>query len=240
MFPIELENVDVAYRDKPVLKGLNLRVASGEIFGFIGPNGAGKTTAIKAILGLVRPSRGRALLNGLPPTDIRSRRSVGFLPEETTYYRYLTPREILFFYGKLFGLGRAELEKRVDELIALVGLGDDARRRVGTLSKGTAQKIGLAQSLVNDPEVLVLDEPTSGLDPIARLALRSILSNLKKRGKTVFFSSHELSEVELICDSMAIVKEGSIIRSGPIKSVLASTGGQSLERFFLDTIGSAS
>ena len=235
-FPIDLQDVGVSYRGRAVLQGLDLKVRAGEISGFIGPNGAGKTTTIKAILGLVVPSRGRVLLNGLPPSDARSRRTVGFLPEETTYYRYLNSEEILSFYGRFFGLAGAELQRRIGELIALVGLEAYRRKPVGQLSKGTAQKIGLAQALVNDPDVLILDEPMSGLDPLSRLGLRSILSGLKKRGKTVFFSSHELSEVELICDSLAIVNEGRVIRSGPIKNVLESTGEKSLEQFYLHTI----
>ncbi len=238
-YPIDIEDLTVRYKDRTALDSLTLKVEAGAIFGFIGPNGAGKTTAIKALLGLVPPSRGRALLGGYPAADIRARRFVGYLPEETSYYRFLTPAEILAFYGKIFGLGGELLRRRVEELLALVGLAPHARRLVKTLSKGTVQKIGLAQALVNDPDILILDEPTSGLDPLARLDLRTVLLGLKQKGKTIFFSSHELSEVELICDSIAILKGGRLVRTGGLGEILRSAEGRSLERFFLETMREA-
>jgi ABC-2 type transport system ATP-binding protein len=236
---LEIQDLVVARRHARVLDGLSLRVERGQVFGFIGPNGAGKTTAIQAVLGLLPAASGRILLHGLSPSDPRSRREVGFLPEETTYYRFLTPVEILHFYGRLFGLRGAELRRRTDRLIELVGLGDAARRRIGSLSKGTAQKVGLAQALVNDPRTLILDEPTSGLDPVARLELRRILADLKHEGRTVFFSSHELSEVELLCDAVVVLKKGRAVRSGALRDVLGSRGDRSLERYFLDLMREA-
>ena len=189
---IEIQNLVVGYDKKNILDGLSLTVRRGEIFGFLGLNGAGKSTAIKAILGLIHPVSGQVLLHGLPPSDVRSRIRVGFLPEEATYYRFLTPLEILNFMGELFGIPKSILKKRIPDLLELVGLTEVRNKLLGTFSKGMAQKLGLAQALVNEPETLILDEPTSGLDPLARMDLRKILKDLKKRGRTIFFSSHEL------------------------------------------------
>jgi ABC-2 type transport system ATP-binding protein len=236
---IELSNVVVDYQKKRALDSVSLAVGSGQIFGFIGPNGAGKSTTIKALLGLLAPSRGTILVDGLPPSDPRSRRRVGFLPEETHYYRFLTAAEALDFYGKLCGVPKAARRRRIPELLALVDLSSSARRALSGFSKGMMQRLGLAQALVNDPEILVLDEPTTGLDPISRLDLRRLLHEQKKKGKTVFFSSHELSEVELLCDSIAILHRGRVVKSGPLSEVLAGAGEGSLERFFVETIRSA-
>jgi ABC-2 type transport system ATP-binding protein len=231
---LEIQDLVVMRRRMRVLDGLSFRVERGHVFGFIGPNGAGKTTTIQAVLGLLPYASGRVLLHGLSPSDPRSRREIGFLPEETTYYRFLSPVEILEFYGRLFGLRGPELRRRIERLIELTGLGGAARRRLSSLSKGTVQKVGLAQALVNDPQTLILDEPTSGLDPVARLELRRILEGLKREGRTVFFSSHELSEVELLCDSVVVLKAGRAVRSGPLREVLGERGDRSLERYFLD------
>lgn len=233
---IEIQDLVVSYGQKRALDGLTLSVRRGEIFGFLGPNGAGKTTAIKALLGLVFPEKGSVRLHGLPPSDPRSRASIGFLPEEANYYRFLTPVELLSFYGEIFEIDRAVLKKRIEKLLVLAGLSDVAQNHIGTFSKGMTQRLSLAQSLINEPETLIYDEPASGLDPLARLELRKILTDLRKEGKTIFFSSHELSEVELLCDSVAIVRSGTLLQSGPLSGILGQNRDQHLERFFLEQI----
>jgi ABC-2 type transport system ATP-binding protein len=232
---IEIKDLVVEYDKKRALDGLCLSVNPGEIFGFLGPNGAGKSTAIKTILGLVFPNSGQVRLHGLPPEDVRSRAAVGFLPEEATYYKFLTPVEILRFYGTVCGVSSRILKERTEKLLDLVGLAAVAGKKVSTFSKGMAQKIGLAQALIHDPATLILDEPTSGLDPLSRMELRNLLRKLRQEGKTIFFSSHELSEVELLCDTIAIIKSGKLVKAGPLHKVVGPQE-QSLERFFLKTI----
>jgi ABC-2 type transport system ATP-binding protein len=233
---IQIDNVTVHYGKKMVLDHISIRVDQGEIFGFLGPNGAGKTTTIKALLGLVFPTSGTVQVNGYDASSVYARAKLGFLPEEASYYRFLSPVEILTFYGRVFNISKRNLKKRISELLSLVGLDAVARNRLSTFSKGMIQKVGLAQALINNPDVLILDEPTSGLDPLARMELRKILEDLNNQGKTLFISSHELSEIELICHSMAIIKSGQIIESGDLKEILRPSGEQSLERFFLKTI----
>jgi len=232
---IEIQDLIVDYGKKRALDGLSLTVERGKIFGFLGPNGAGKSTTIKSLLGLIFPVSGSIKLHGFSPSDIRSRAKIGFLPEEANYYRFLTPLEILKFYGEVSGVSGAILNDRIEELLRLVGLFDVRKKQIKTFSKGMVQKISLAQALVNDPETLILDEPTSGLDPVSRMDLRRILKDLKDRGKTIFFSSHELSEVELLCDSIAIVRSGRLLKAGSLKEVLAGRN-ENLERFFIETI----
>ena len=236
---IEIKDLVVRYGDRYAVNGLSFAVKSGEIFGFLGPNGSGKSTTIKAMLGLVFPRAGTVQVHGLPPSDPRSRAKIGFMPEEATYYRFLNPKEILSFYADIFGLSRAERSRRVEFLLDLTGLSSVASKPLGTFSKGMVQKVSLAQALVNDPDTLILEEPTTGLDPLAKTQLRGILSDLKKRGKTVFFSSHELSEVEMLCDSIVILKSGRTLRSGSLDEVLAGQAAHSLEKFFLQTIQGA-
>lgn len=234
---IECRALKVIFGSKTALDGLDLSVRRGEVFGFLGPNGAGKSTTIKTLLGLVRPQSGEAFLDGLPASDPQARKKIGFLPEEATYYRFLNPLEILAFYGKLSGMPSDLIRKRSDELLDLVGLGAVKKKALSTFSKGMVQKVSLAQALLHDPEILILDEPTSGLDPLARIGLRDILHDLNRRGKTIFFSSHELSEVELLCHSVAIVCGGRAIRSGPLGEVLSGRTHE-LEKFFIETIRS--
>ena len=236
---LDVQDLVVQYGERRVVDGLSFQVGRGKIFGFLGPNGAGKSSTIKSLLGLVFPRSGRLFVHGLSPADPKSREPIGFMPEDATYYRFLTPREILHFYGQLFCIPSAELKKRTERLLELVGLSDAAGRQLGTFSNGMVQKVSLAQALINDPETLILDEPTTGLDPLAKMQLRGILSDLKKQGKTVFFSSHELSEVELLCDSVLILKSGKALRSGSLDEVLAGQGAHSLEKFFLNTIQGA-
>ena len=233
---IEINGLVVEYGRVKALDGVSLQVRKGEIFGFLGPNGAGKSTTIKALLGLIPARSGSVLLHGFAPQDIRSRQKVGFLPEEATYYRFLTPRELLGFYGELFGIEKKVLEGRIQKLLTMVGLSQVQDRQIRTFSKGMVQKVSLAQALINEPETLILDEPMSGLDPVSRLELRQTMTRLKAEGKTLFFSSHELSEVELLCDSVAILRAGKLIRSGSLTEVLHEGRDKSLETFFLDTI----
>lgn len=234
---IRADNLVVRYGPRTILDGVSLNVERGRIFGFIGPNGAGKSTFIKTLLGLVFPDSGSIALHGESPSAVSARRKIGYLPEETNYYKFLTPLESLAFYGKLCGLPKNIIAKRSEELLASVGLEDVKSKRVGTFSKGMAQKLSLAQALIHDPETLILDEPTSGLDPLARADLRELLTDLKKKGKTLFFSSHELSEVELLCDGVALIRAGRIAVQGPIKDVL-SHSEQNLEKLFVKLIRS--
>lgn len=236
---IEVSDLTVRYGDKCVLDRLSFRVRRGEVFGFLGPNGSGKSTTIKAMLGLVFPLQGGVRVHGLPSADPHSRAKVGFMPEEATYYRYLTPAELLSFYGEIFGIPRKERNRRIGFLLELVGLSGVRNKPISTFSKGMTQKFSLAQALMNDPETLILDEPSTGLDPIAKSQLRGILSDLHGRGKTVFFSSHELSEVEMICDSVLILKAGRVLRSGPLQEILRAQSGRSLEQYFIETVSGA-
>lgn len=198
------------------LSGLSLSVERGEIFGFLGPNGAGKTTTLKILLGLIKPTRGYAELLGAPAGDVEVKRRIGFLPEAPYFYDYLTAEEFLGFYGSLAGIDRAVLGKRIAELLDTVGMSHVRSRQLRKFSKGMLQRIGLAQALIHDPEVVVLDEPMSGLDPIGRKQVRDIILHLRDRGKTVFFSSHILPDVEMICDRVAIVIQGKLRASGRV------------------------
>ncbi len=234
-YAIEASDLVVHYGKYEALKSVSLKVKKGDTFGFIGPNGAGKSTFIKTTLGLLLPVSGSVLLNGLPPRDTASRAKLGFVPEEANYYRYLTPEEILRFYGRIFGIAKPVLEPRITELLKLVGLEQVRRKRASTFSKGMMQKISLAQALINDPDTLILDEPTSGLDPLAKLNLREILLRLREQGKTLFFSSHELSEVALLSDSIAIIVGGKVQAAGPLKEVVGD-GERNLERLFIELV----
>jgi len=200
---------------------VNLQVEPGEIFGLLGPNGAGKTTTIKALLGLVRPSAGKAELLGLPAGDVRAKHRLGYLPETPYFYDYLTGRELLIFMAKLFGLSRAEARRRADRLLERVGLSQDAASMaLRRYSKGMLQRVGIAQALVNDPELVVLDEPLTGLDPLGRKDLRELIADLRQQGKTVVLSSHILSDVELLADRVAIVIKGKTVNTGPLQQLL--------------------
>ena len=190
---------------------LSLSVKRGEIFGFLGPNGAGKTTSLKMLLGLVEPSAGSARVLGAPLGDRRARARVGFLPEHFRFHDWLTGRELLHFHGRLYGLDAGALEDRADQLLARVDLLDAAHRPIRTYSKGMMQRIGLAQALLNRPELVFLDEPTSGLDPLGRLLVRDIIRELRDAGTTVFLNSHLLGEVEATCDRVAFVKAGRTV-----------------------------
>ncbi len=220
------------------LKGVDLSVNRGEIFGFIGPNGAGKTTAIKLLLGILRPQKGDITIFGQSPSKPQARASVGYMPEIANYYRYLTPTELLVMYGNIFGIEKRQLRERIAKLLILVDIEASANRLMKTFSKGMMQKVSFAQALINDPGLLILDEPTSGLDPLARKKMREVIQDLKSKGKTIFFSSHELSEVELISDRIGVLSEGELLATGPAKELLGGKEeGESLESYFLNIIG---
>ncbi|MCH2140657.1 MAG: ABC transporter ATP-binding protein, partial [Phycisphaerales bacterium] len=202
---------------------IDLDIAPGEIFGLLGPNGSGKSTTIKMILGLLRPTAGRLKVLGRAPTDVAVKKYIGFLPEETYLYRYLTPMETLDYYGRLFGLRRQERQRRSEQLLDMVGLSGVAHRHVGEFSKGMMRRIGLAQALINDPEFLILDEPTSGLDPIGIRQVKDLLLDLRGRGKTILLSSHLLGDVQDVCDRMIMLYGGRVRASGSVESLLQDT-----------------
>jgi len=204
------------------VNNLDLEIHSGEIFGLLGPNGSGKSTAIKMILGLLHPTRGRVSVFGRPPDDVRIKARIGYLPEESYLYRFLNARETLHYYGTLFQLHRPVRRRRIEELLEMVGLRSAARRPVGEYSKGMARRIGLAQALINDPDLLILDEPTSGLDPIGAKLVKEIIIRLGQTyKKTILLSSHLLADVEAVCDRVAILYDGQVQTEGQIEDVLS-------------------
>ncbi len=206
------------------LKGCTLQVYRGETFGLLGPNGAGKTTLLKTLLGIARPSGGRGLLLGKPLGDRATKQRVGYLPENPYFYDYLTGWEILKFTAGLFGVPSSVQRQRIPDLLDLVGLAQSAakKKQLRQYSKGMLQRIGMAQALINDPELVFFDEPMSGLDPMGRYQIREIILSLKKQGKTIFFNSHVLSDVEQICDRVAILAQGELIALGSLDSLLGS------------------
>jgi ABC-2 type transport system ATP-binding protein len=206
-----------------VLEGLSLSVSKGEIFGLLGQNGAGKTTTLKIILGLVFPDAGSVRLFGRRNTVVSVKERIGFLPENPYFYEYLTAREFLDYCGRLFGYSGYERERRVGSILERVGMKDRADVQLRKFSKGMLQRIGLAQALINDPDLVILDEPMSGLDPIGRREFRDIILSLRERGKTVFFSSHILSDAEALCDRVGIVKDGVISAEGKLGDLLKPT-----------------
>ena len=216
VFPVPFQRRSiVAVRD------LNLRVAPGQIYGLLGPNGSGKSTTLKIILGLVPPTKGSTAIFGRDSNLVASREAVGFLPENPYFYKYLTGRETLRFYGKLCGLRGARLRERAAELLELVGLTSAADRRLGGYSKGMLQRIGLAQALVQEPKLIVLDEPTAGVDPVGAREIRDLILDLKRRGITVLLSSHLLEQVQEICDRVGILANGVLVREGALDDLLA-------------------
>ena len=233
---VEFKAQNSAPGRKIAVKDLNLKVQAGEVFGFLGPNGAGKTTTMNVLLGFVNATSGAAYLFGVNVTEPIARQRIGYLPELTYYYKFLTAEELLRFYAKIFHLPRAEADGRIDELLKLVELEHARKRPIKTYSKGMQQRVGLAQALINNPDLLILDEPTSGLDPLGRMKVREIIQRLKDRGKTVFFSSHELGEVETVCDRVAIINQGELKVEGRVAD-LVSQHQANLEQIFLKIIG---
>ncbi|HTD24155.1 MAG TPA: ABC transporter ATP-binding protein [Terriglobales bacterium] len=227
-YALEYDHVSKQYggvwQSKPVhaLKDFNLQVEHGEIFGFLGPNGAGKTTAIHIALGFVRPTSGAGRMLGESFGHAPTRRRVGFLAENPTFY-HLSARNLIRTYGALNGMRDPRLRERVREMLKVFDLEEAADRSVGKFSRGMLQRVGLAQALVNDPDLLVLDEPTSALDPVVRVAVRELLLKAREKGKTVFISSHLLSEIEMICDRVAILHHGSVVRLGKTSELLESS-----------------
>lgn len=203
------------------VKGVDIKIPSGTIYGLIGPNGSGKSTTMKALLGLVRPTSGSCRIFGVRGDSFDARGKIGFLPENAYFYKFLTGRETINFYGKLSGMGRKELSARTEELLSLVGLEDAADRRLSGYSKGMLQRIGLAQALVSRPSLLVLDEPTAGVDPIGSRMIRDIILNLKKQGMTVFLCSHLLEQVEEVCDHVGIIYKGEMVAQGTVSELTA-------------------
>lgn len=220
---ITTENLQKTYREgiffkkqQHALKGLSLEVAQGEIFGLLGGNGAGKTTFIKILLGIIRKSSGQANLLGFPAGDRRGRRLVGYVPENLRMPRHLTGLTALDYYGALSNVSGSEIRAKRGALLELVGIAPRAKDPIRTYSKGMLQRLGLAQALLHDPQLLILDEPTDGLDPQARSQVRSLMLDLKKQGKTIFLNSHILQEVELVCDRVAILHKGELKRIGRV------------------------
>ena len=213
-------------RKKRVLDGISFAVREGEIFGFVGPNGAGKTTTLKILMGLIGASGGSASILGHDVRETAFRRHVGFLPENPYFYDYLTGREILTFYARLSGVARGAVRARVAELLAWVGLAHAADARLRTYSKGMLQRIGIAQALVHDPSVVFLDEPMTGLDPLGRKEIRDLIRRLRAEGRTVFMNTHILSDVEMLCDRVAILVEGRIRYEGATEEILTGEASE--------------
>ncbi|HEY6639470.1 MAG TPA: ABC transporter ATP-binding protein [Nitrospiraceae bacterium] len=209
--------------------GLNLEVRRGEVFGFLGPNGAGKTTTLKMLMGLIYPTGGQARLFGRDLGDPQIKARLGFLPESPYFYDYLTSREFLEFYGHLFGLWGAVLSNRVDELLQLVGMTHAKDLQLRKFSKGMLQRVGIAQALINDPELVVLDEPMSGLDPVGRKEVRDLILRLKESGKTVLFSSHILHDAEVLCDRVAMILKGRLVACGRVTDLLDQGASHQVE-----------
>jgi ABC-2 type transport system ATP-binding protein len=226
---VEARNLSKTYRDfwgrskKAALKPLDLEVRRGEIFGLLGPNGSGKTTTLKLLLGLIFPTSGEALVFGRDATDVSKNERIGYLPEESYLYKFLDAEETLDFYGRLFDMPPEERKRRADTLIEMVGLGRDKKRQLKEYSKGMTRRIGVAQALINDPELVVLDEPTSGLDPIGTREMKDLIIDLKNRGKTVIMCSHLLADVEDVCDRIAVLYQGELKELGRVEDLLRVT-----------------
>jgi ABC-2 type transport system ATP-binding protein len=229
---VQIDSVSKSFGPLRAVDGLSLTIRQGEILGFLGTNGAGKTTTIKLLLGFSFPDSGAVSIYGGAPETAATRRRIGFMPETAYYYPYLNIHELLRFYGGVCGLDRTTLRRRAAMLIEKVGLADAGRRLLRHYSKGMLQRAGIAQALLHDPDLLILDEPFTGLDPLARIRFRDLIRELREQGKTIFFSSHELSEAELICDRVAMLKQGRLVWSGTMREV-AGDGQQNLERLFL-------
>lgn len=207
-------------KKQTILRGLDLEVHTGEIFGFLGPNGAGKTTTIKSIMGLINPTTGLIRILGADPHETGPKQEVGYLPETPYFYDYLTGREFLTLCGHLFGIRKNELGSKINRLLTLVKMKEAADRQLRKYSKGMLQRIGLAQALINDPKLVVLDEPLTGLDPLGRKEFKEIITGLKEKGTAVFFSSHILSDAETVCDRVAIINKGKVLKVGRLDALL--------------------
>ena len=211
------------WRKRPyrALDRLSLSIETGEVFGFLGPNGAGKTTTLKLLMQLIFPTSGRAEILGSPVGSVAMRRRIGYLPENPSFYDHLTAEELLDYFAQLFGYAAAERRKRVTALLDRIGIGAERRLQLRKFSKGMIQRVGIAQALINDPEVIFLDEPMSGLDPLGRRDVRSLILELRDQGRTVFFSSHILADAEAMCSRVAVVARGQLAASGRLTDILA-------------------
>lgn len=221
--------VDFWHRPKvEAVRGVSFNIARGEVFGLLGPNGSGKSTTIKMLLGLLKPSRGDITVLGHSPRGVKVKRDIGYLPEETYLHRFLSARETLLFHGRLYGLSGGELRTRTDQLLEMVGLRHAADRPLSEMSKGMMRRVGIAQALINDPQLLILDEPTSGLDPIGRRQVKDLIIALGARQKTILLSSHLLAEVEDVCTSIAILLHGRIHAEGRVDALLGGADALTL------------
>lgn len=230
MLSIDLRNVAKVYRGRVhALRGIAMQVRGGEIFGLLGPNGAGKSTLVKIMMTVVRPTHAEGTVLGARIGDKRTLRRVGYLPENHRFPRYLTGRQVLEFFAALAEVDRPTRKRRSAELLEVVGMKEAADRKVGTYSKGMMQRIGLAQAMVHDPDLILLDEPTDGVDPVGRRDIRNVLGELRKKGKTVFVNSHLLSELEMICDRVAILVAGQVARQGTIDELTVAKQRYELE-----------
>jgi len=234
---ITIDHISKAYGNSQAVSDLTLSLQAGEILGFLGANGAGKTTTIKMLLGFFPPDSGQIAVYGQNPSDAATRQRVGYMPETAYYYPYLNIYELLSFYGGLCGMSADLIRQRSEELIVQTGLEHAGKRLLKTYSKGMLQRAGIAQALLHDPDLLILDEPFTGLDPLARIQLRDLILDLKTKGKTILFSSHELSEAELMCDRVAIMKAGKLVLDKPVKEVVCDHN-TNLERIFLNVLQS--
>src|ERR1700684_2110872 len=240
---VEIKDLRVEYRSRAIgqtvnvaVDGLSMSVQPGEVFGVLGPNGAGKTKTMNVLLGFVNATSGSAFIFGVDVRQPIARKRIDYLPELTYYYKFLNTEELLRFYARIFQIPRDEREKRIDAVLKLVELESARKRLIKTYSKGMQQRVGLAQALINNPDLLILDEPTSGLDPLGRMKVREIIQRLKDAGKTVFFSSHELGEVETVCDRVAILHEGKLQVEGRVAD-LVEQYKTNLEQVFLKIVG---
>jgi len=238
---LKISGLTVAYpagfgKEKLALDGLSLEVKAGEVFGLLGPNGAGKTTLIKSILGLINIKRGRIELFGESNLLPGAKARLGYMPETANYYWFMTAGEILGIFGGLAGMKGSGLKDRIDAVLEMVGLSGQKDELVRTFSKGMQVRLNIAQAILHDPEMLILDEPFSGLDPLGRIDMRNILKKKKDEGRTIFLSSHELSEAELICDNICIIREGRILKEGPVRTLLDEKLEHSLENYFVKII----
>ncbi len=233
---LRVQGLCKAFDGRDAVRDLSLELHQGEIMGFLGTNGAGKTTTIRMLLGFLPPDSGEISIFGRAPGDPASRARIGYMPEIAYYYPFLTIGELLEFYGGLCGISRKEVRAKAPTLIKRVGLEAAGDKLLKTYSKGMLQRAGIAQALLHDPDLLILDEPFTGLDPLARAYFRDMLRELRDAGKTIFFSSHELSVTETVCDHVAIVKEGKVVLQGATHDIVGDGRGN-LERLFLDVLG---
>ncbi len=234
MHAIEIKDLTKAYpvgfwkkQLRPALNGLTLTVDKGETFGFLGPNGAGKTTTLKILMGIIRPSSGSATILGQDYRSPEIKQQIGFLPEQPYFYDYLSAPELLDYYAQLSGMAAAERTRRIRPLLDRVGLGDVGNKQLRKFSKGMLQRVGIAQAIIHDPEVVFLDEPMSGLDPLGRHEVRELIQGLKDQGKTIFFSTHILSDAEALCDRVAVIHKGELRGVGVVNDLRSSVAENS-------------